>query len=296
MSTPNYAQRRTQIYRPMTNQTEVIWMIKPSSFDPIEGKITHLLMTFPRQHRQNESKQSTRNMHSSVYESTCTREASIVWSLQTQSLLPSFVWKLIVSKTGSVTCVSSAHNTIPTTPNRAFLINPSPSHIIRDLTRNLLKRNTPPVIVCTYYWLLDQHPICRPWRYTSSQHNGLTSKLFFQKRLSLTHKHTLMCMTTIANTNTGRTICHPQNLLQTNFIAKLNQIVTYMTTPKYAQRHTKLNAPMGNKIKPIQNIKPNYSLISKPTILTRWWHFPDNIEKTQQTKHKKNTFISSWHY
>ena len=83
-------------------------------------------------------------MHASVYESTCTREAPLVWSLQTQSLLPSFVWKLIVSRTGSVTYVSSAHNTIPTTPNnRAFLINQSLSDLIRDLTRNLLKRKHP---------------------------------------------------------------------------------------------------------------------------------------------------------
>ena len=65
-------------------------------------------------------------------------------------------------------------------------------------------------------------------------------------------------MTTITNTNAGKTICHAQNLLNTYFIGKLKQTVTYMTTPKYAQRHTKLNAPTRNKTKPIKNIKPNY--------------------------------------
>ena len=60
-----YAQRRTQIYRPMTNQTKVIWMIKPSSSDPIKGKITHLLMTFPRQHKK---------MKANKAQAKCTRQ------------------------------------------------------------------------------------------------------------------------------------------------------------------------------------------------------------------------------
>ena len=38
---------------------------------------------------------------------------------------------------------------------------------------------------------------------------------------------------------------------------------------------------MRNKTKPLKNEKPNYPFQSKPRILTRWWHFPDNIEKTQ---------------
>ena len=134
---------------------------KTGFFWPIKGKITHLLMTFPRKHREDANKQDTSKMHSSVYESTWTREASLVWGLQTQWLLPSCMCKLIVSRTGSVTCVSSAHNTIPRAPNMALLINPSPSDPLRHLTGGLMKWNTTPVLVCIYYWLLDQHPICQ---------------------------------------------------------------------------------------------------------------------------------------
>ena len=49
-----------------------------------------------------------------------------------------------------------------------------------------------------------------------------------------------------------KTICHAQNLLNTNFIGQLKQTVTYMTKPKYAQRHTQLNAPIRNKQNPYE--------------------------------------------
>ena len=109
--------------------------------------------------------------------------------------------------------------------------------------------------------------------------------------------HTLMCMRIIASTNVPQAIYHAHNLLHTNFIGQVKQTFTYITTPKYAQRYTKLNAPMINKTKAIGKIKPTSLFVLTPRTLTRWRHFRETMNKKhKQTKHKKIAFISSSNY
>ena len=63
---------------------------------------------------------------------------------------------------------------------------------------------------------------------------------------------------------------------------------TYMSTPNYAQRRTQIYRPMTNQTKVIWMINRLLLNPVKARLLTSWWHFPDNIEKTKANKAQAN--------
>ena len=165
MTEPKYAQRHTKLNAPVRNKQNP--KNKTEFFIYIKAKNTHHLMTFP-QTTKKRRKQTKHTKNALVSSWNYLHETSLTCLKSTNSMTTSkLMCKPITSRTSSVTCVSSAQNTISTTPQKHVLINPLPSEFLLDRTAIPLKQKTAPAIVSISYSSFDQHLISQPYFYFS---------------------------------------------------------------------------------------------------------------------------------
>ena len=147
-------------------------------------------MTFP-QTTMKRRKQTKHKKNALVSSWNYLHERSLTSPKSTNSMTTSkLMCKPITSRTASVTCVSSARNTITRILQKPLRINPLPSDLLSDQTSIPLKQKTAPPIVSISYHSSVQHPISEPYFSSWGSNHGFMSKWFFEKKLCVSHPYT----------------------------------------------------------------------------------------------------------
>ena len=130
--------------------------------------------------------------------------------------------KPITSRTASVTCVSSARNTITRILQKPLRINPLPSDLLSDQTSIPLKQKTaPPIVSISYhssvqptpdFWTLFLFLRFEPWFHVQM--------VLWEKTLCFTPIHTPTSVRITVHKQVGLTSYHAHNQPYTNFIQK----------------------------------------------------------------------------